>query len=119
MEDAADQYPEYDKDAADLSIPASVVSIPQLVTDLASESQIEEETATPEPEIVYSPVIAPSQALSHLEELITFEALPASDLEPAGRHSIPVSSVAQQLWIFRSGVNQCQESRKRQGVLDR
>lgn len=118
MEDAADQYLEYDEDAADLSIPASIVSIPQLVTDLANESQLEEAT-TPELEIVYPPIIAPSQALSHLKELITFfEALPASDLQPAGRNSIPVSGVAQQLRIFHSGVNQYQESRKRQGVLD-
>ena len=71
-------------------------------------------------EIAYPPVTAPSHALSHLEELITFfEALLASDLEPAGRYSILVSSAAQQLRISRSGVNQYQESRKRQGVLDR
>ena len=71
---------------------------------LASESL--EETIRPEPEMVYPPFIATSQALAHLDELITFfEDLPASDLELTGWHSITVSSVARQLRIFRSRVN--------------
>ena len=74
----------------------------------------------PESEIVYTPAIATPQAPSHLDGLATlFEALPATDLEPTGRHSIPVPSVARKLRIIRSGVNQLQEPRKRQGVLDR
>ena len=109
IEDAADRYLEYNEDDTDLSIPASVISIPQLVTDLANKSQEPEEleATTPESVIFYPPVIATSQALSHLDELVTFfEALPASDLEPIGRRYITVSSVARQLRIFRFGVNQ-------------
>lgn len=51
------------------------------------------------PEYLNPPAISISNALSLLDELITFEALrmPAGDLEPAGRHSIPVSGVAP-LW---------------------
>lgn len=38
MEEAADQHLEYDEGAADPSITASIISITQLATDLASES---------------------------------------------------------------------------------
>ena len=92
--------------------------VSQLATDLQVASESQEEATAPGSEIVYPPVIATSQSLPHLDELIIFEALPASDLEPTGRHSITVSSAARQLRIFRSGVNQFKESRKRQGVLD-
>ena len=72
----------------------SIISITQLVTctDLASESR--KKVITPKSKIAHFPVIATSQALSHLGELITFKALPTSDLEPTNRHSIPVYSVA-------------------------
>ena len=114
MEDAAGRYLEYEDDT-DPSIPASIISIPQLVTDLANKSQEPEEleATTPESEIVYPPVTATFQAPSHLDKVVTFfEALPESDLETIGRHPITFSSVERQLRIFRSGVNQYKESRK-------
>ena len=56
--------------------------------DLQVASESQEGATAPESEIVYPPEIATSQALSHLVELITFEALPASDLESTDRHSV-------------------------------
>ena len=117
MEDAADRYQECDEDDTDRpSISAFIISIPQLDTDLANKSQ----ATTPESEIFHSLAIATSHALSHLDALVTFfEALPASDLEPSGQHSITLCSVARPLGIFRSGVNQLNKSKKRQGILDK
>lgn len=71
MEEAAGQYLDHNDGATDLSIPASVISNPQSVTNpqIANESQ--EEATTPESEIVYPPVVTTSQALSHLDGLIT------------------------------------------------
>ena len=70
MEEAAGQYLDHNDGATDPSIPASVISNPQSVTgpQVANESQ--EEATTPESKIVYPPITT-SQALSHLDELIT------------------------------------------------
>ena len=103
MEDAADQYLYYNEDTTELSIPASTISTPQLITDLQIASNSPEAATASEPEIVYPPIIATSQTLSHLDKLTTFfEALPVNELEPTGRHFITVPSAARQLRIYRS-----------------
>ena len=56
MEEATDQYLYYGEDTTDPSIPASIISIPQLVTDLQIASKPPEESTAPEPEIFYSPI---------------------------------------------------------------
>lgn len=58
MEKAADQYLDHDKDAEGPSIPASVIPIPRIVTDLQAASEPQEEATPPEPETGCPPVIA-------------------------------------------------------------